>query len=682
MTTHEYTVASASQLTGAKSPPSSPDDDAASIEGFQAMDKANKDKSKLQRRSAVRRSVRFTPSTVNTEEEQGDGFTSSRSASSSSGSSPAPVTSETAPTPTKGKDDSLEFLMPARYSPQPNCSANRDPSPAFSSSGSGKSHVSVPERVKEYEGYLTTPKKHERRIPTTKADLAVDTDVSHKRNSSTASSSSRRKKKGDIYFTPTEVTQSQIFLSSPKPSPTMPDEQTVTSQDKEKGGEVKTPRASLSRPPSAIYVGHGPVDAPTSRAPRRTTDEKLTISPLQLDQLIAALVKSSTVQKHVRKHWWDAEDIPDDQTVVSYTSITTPTLTSASTLYSRPNENFVNEGSFPETQPDIEARDFARIDTSCYENKKLPLPPAAATVPFGGVALTDPKVHGSPIRYISRTYRVGANVVSIGSCSFVNVPYGSDVECALRIEPPSNINKNCKVMLQCVNQVVDRKTGKKTYLLVADVDVTEIFTKAALAELAQLTETPREQIELVASPTSSSAGGIPPPLQSPDIDWTALADELQATAHLADTLDNALRALADLQRETCSMQTLTLLSELDRIRDGHEDFVILKATAHHENGVPSNVRLPWVSRRLYQDWYVKDGAPGASEAARGFQREIVGLVARRAMMTGGGGGEGFHAGVMWEETRLGVRCVPLLSESAEGKADVWVVFIQGESLLV
>lgn len=680
MTTHEYTVASASQLTGAKSLPSSPESDDMDTDRPGARDGVDRGQSMLKRRSAIRRGVRFTPSTKSEEEEDlynnsDDASTQTRiSFETSSSGSILSIPHSVSDTTEERDSHGLEILLPARYSPQQTGSAEREPSPAVSSVSRSLSHVSVPDRVKEYEAQTI---EHRRRIAKDSKEglLPIDTDLpSHKRNASNSSVSSRRgRQEGDIYFTPTEVTRSQIFLSSPKGSPTMPDEadRTFYEEGEEEEGS-HTPRATLSRPPSAIFVGAPPL-SPVPVAPRRLKAQKLTISSKQLNQLVTALVKSRLVQKHVRKHWWESEDIPDDETVVSYTSsVSTPTLTSASTLYSRPNENFVNGQYFPEAgYAGVKARDFATPDSTSHENKELPAPPQNTEIPFGGVALADPTIHGSPIRYISRTYRLGANALSFGSCSFLNVPYGSDVECTLRIEPPSALNKNCKVLLQCVNQVVDRKTGKRSYLLSAEVDVTTTFIAAALAELALSTDLSHDQIEITSSPTSAEQAAFP--LASPDIDWVALADDLQDSAYTTETIDSACtHSFPSLTPSTSSPETLSLLSHLDELKNQHTDFLLLKPVAFHPNGTPSNIRIPWVSQILYRDWYEKEEQYGLSEAAGQFQRGLVEAVAKRAVE-----GREFEEEVSWGEEVLGVRCVPL-SEGVEGRADLWVGFIQGQ----
>lgn len=84
------------------------------------------------------------------------------------------------------------------------------------------------------------------------------------------------------------------------------------------------------------------------------------------------------------------------------------------------------------------------------------------------------------------------------------------------------------------------------------------------------------------------------------------------------------------------------------------------------------MRLPWVSQRLYQDWYEKGDGVGHSAAAREFQEGIVAAVARGAVK-----GEGFTMSVKWDGEGVVVRCVPLSEGRGEGKGDLWACFVRG-----
>lgn len=666
MANRQYTVASTAQLVGTRAEDRYLDD-------IKAMDHADREKSQLKRSMEVKRGANVPPAPLRTDNIQEveitgtDIFTHSRHAFWSS-SSPTTAIPESLPEE-EPQEETLLLLKPVAYTP----SGGEHETDSVRSSSSSDSQTSVKERVKDFEAQICPqgPPHVTSKIakgPTVDAEASIH--IRSPSESSTSSKRRRRRSQGlEIYFTPTDYTKSKIFLSSPQSSPTLPK---GDANEAPNGGEddATTPRASAgtSRPPSEIYVGSRRFGTPATI----TRKEKLRITPEQLDQLVDALAKARMVQKDVRKHWWDFEDIPEDDTMSAFSGASIPTLTSASTLYSQPNAtsamystpnfNFLAEHRSSKERKEVLEVEFARNFPN-HPNAKRPATPIDAL--FGGISLTDTKIHGSPIRFVSKNYRVGANVLAAGSCSFVQVPYGVDVECTLRVEPRSSYSTSCRVMFQCVNQVVDRKTGKRTSLLVADEDVTEDLTKAALAELSMATNRDVPDIDVAASPTALS------PFQSPDIDWAAVADELQATAETAALVETTISLFNELTKETCHMQTNTLLSTLERIKDQHSDFLILRPTAFHENGIPRSMHLPWVSQRLYHDWYETEGSVGHSSAAKDFQEQIVAAVAKHALEA-----EKFTTHVKWEDERLVVQCVPL-SEGAQGRCDVWACFVRG-----
>lgn len=129
----------------------------------------------------------------------------------------------------------------------------------------------------------------------------------------------------------------------------------------------------------------------------------------------------------------------------------------------------------------------------------LPLPPL-----FESIALTDPKVYGQPIRYTSPSFELGTNVLKVGSCTFLNLPYSANVECGLRTESKPSLLGNRKqagnatgvdytnqqVRLQIVQRAVHARTGHPAMLLCAETDVSEGFTSTVRTELAARFEKP------------------------------------------------------------------------------------------------------------------------------------------------------------------------------------------------
>lgn len=113
--------------------------------------------------------------------------------------------------------------------------------------------------------------------------------------------------------------------------------------------------------------------------------------------------------------------------------------------------------------------------------------------PFKRLAITDPNINGQPIRFLSPDFVSGTNSLKIGSCTFLNLAYGVDVECGLRIEPlPSKNSKNKastnttsqEVILQIVQRVVRVKDGASAWLLCSETDVTSSFTADVQVELS------------------------------------------------------------------------------------------------------------------------------------------------------------------------------------------------------
>ncbi|KAF7189036.1 hypothetical protein HII31_09659 [Pseudocercospora fuligena] len=617
----------------------------------QSMEHA-KEGSQARRQSKERKSVRFTPSTNFHDESEPEAPTDTDIFTQSPHASRGSVSSidfadfaESLPKVRVAREASVQLLKPVVYSP-PQDSANLLlPSTTYSASP-----VSVKQRVEEYEALPD-------HITSTQIDLRIDTDdLSHKRSpsgSSTSSGSGRSRQKDDIYFTPVDVTRSQIFLSSPVGSPSASPDSPTLPRETDDDDQCPTPRAprALSRRTSQIYVG--------DVRKLKIKDDALKITPAQLDQLVVALAKSRMLVKHVSGDWWDLDDVPDDESVVSsFSQVSLPTLTSASTLYSRQNENFLSDHRNANgTQSQGSASKVAQQGA------------------FGGVALCDTKVHGTPVRFVSKNYRHGSSILDVGICTYLSVPYGTEVECALSIEAPQGGSPGTRIVLQCKAQVVDRKTGKQVYALMAEEDVTDDFVKAALAELAEATGKAYHDVK-VAGPSQNS------PTESPDIDWVEFADELQAAAETSDLVDETSAIFKKLDSETASMQTLTLMSSLDRIKENYEDFLILRPIAFHDNGLPSSMRLPWVSQRLYTDWYKSkkigdaEVTPGDTQEAQDFQACIVANVAKQGTKA-----KAFNCEAYWgEKSRQYLHCVPLM-ENSEGHCDAWACFVRGEFII-
>ena len=445
----------------------------------------------------------------------------------------------------------------------------------------------------------------------------------------------------EIYFSPMDIGVSTSDLFSPAPSPTQ------TSKLRE--GSIVTPiNTKLDTP------GGGKSE---------TNKEQYTLTEAQMDQLVVAFTRCPLVQRHVHRQWWDWDDMPDNITVSDISTITTPSLTSASTLYSLPNEPFLEEHT-PVIQMYSGFECNSESHTGAQATAELS---ATSNLEYSGVILSDPKIHGSPIRYASKKYQLGTNTLKVGHCSFLNIPYGATAECVLRVEPPSRFNPRCRVVLQVVNQMVERKSGVKGNLVTVEFDMTQSFTEATLVELAAATGTSVNEIEIVSSPQQRESDK-----PEEEVDWIALADELQSRSEVADAIDNAIFAFTRLNDETSSQQTLNLLASLDHIKDQYADFLILRPRDFHDNGMPVAIGVPWISQRLYHRWSEDTRSAQYTDLARDFRVRLVVEVAKQANSQ-----EKIVTELPWGHgMQKVVECVPLFGYG-EGRPEVWVCVLQG-----
>ena len=420
----------------------------------------------------------------------------------------------------------------------------------------------------------------------------------------------------EIYFSPIDVTCSKVELSSPLPSPTV-------------------------TPTQESYN--------TAQAVQKPASAKLRLGPDQLDRLLIALANAPMVQDQVRRQSWD-----DDRSLISSPASKMSLRTALKEV--KPKDSVVSL-----TRKRSSTGPFRQntVPATQETNAKQPL-----QVRLSGIALIEPKINGSPVRFLSKNYLWNTNVLRVGKGMFLNSPYGNDTACRLRIESAATNSTvpHCRVVLQVVAQVLDRKTGKKVHLLVADMDVTESFTKAAFTEFAEQSGIRLEDIEVKATSEDTKSE-----TSSASIDWCELADELEMSCNINNIVDAAVEQLAHLDRETCSTQTLTLMSEIERIKLKHEDFLILRSHAEHENGVPSQMSVPWISQHL--DGISLDSRTISSDSTREFREHLIATVAKQSIQNT----------PFATRLRLGcqeriVRFLPLVESTGE-KNCAWVCFL-------
>ncbi|KAH0360814.1 hypothetical protein KCU65_g9153, partial [Aureobasidium melanogenum] len=210
---------------------------------------------------------------------------------------------------------------------------------------------------------------------------------------------------------------------------------------------------------------------------------------------------------------------------------------------------------------------------------------------FRRLAITDPHINGQPIRFLSQDYVAGANSLQVGSCTFMNLPYGADVECGLRVEPsfPRSVSKTQTVILQIVQRVVRVRDGSSVWLLCSEVDVSSSFTREVRAELA-----------LAASTSSSSRSkGKQKQRNEEDDIWTSLAQQLETDSYAPSTTRlPTLTSKATKTRNSNTAPALSdLLSLLTEVRFLHRQFFILQPKVSKTGDV--SLSIPYLSSSLH-----------------------------------------------------------------------------------
>jgi hypothetical protein len=544
---------------------------------------------------------------------------------------PAAVYTPTTPTAPRAKSENVTLA-----------SANHSTTrvPAIETPRKGKSSPGVEKRISQYYEYITPPIS----LTIGRTDSRRERKASHTPTSSAGS---------EIYFSPIDATRSQVFLSSPQPSPPIsPSDPLIQDDEQAKLGEVVVKKvaeltietAAAKEPEMVEIAGVG----------RSLDGRKVTLTLAHVDRITTALAQAPLVQMRVRGSHLD---------------------------------NLLENMTSP-----------AIDQTSDNDNKPttltgLPTPPpsesdASTTDSIGGIALLETSITGAPITLTS------TDAFTPGKCTHLSLPYGLSTTSTLRIEPAQIANAESKIILQSLFATFDRKThARANFTILAETDVTPSFARAALTELAAAQNLTLDDIE-IRTPTADAA-------YSPEesIDWCAIGQEEEGRSPASDILQETLEAFASsstnnataatFSAETCTMQTLTLLSELARLQTAHATFLVLQPTRFDAKGELAGVKIPLVSRKLQERFEKMGGSTSSSTSTssssaasssghgglkgRLFREAVIAAVAPRL-----GFGEEFETFVALGKGkgRVRARCVPLFG--GEEIVERWGCFLGGE----
>jgi hypothetical protein len=223
---------------------------------------------------------------------------------------------------------------------------------------------------------------------------------------------------------------------------------------------------------------------------------------------------------------------------------------------------------------------------------------------FRCLAITDPHINGQPIHFLSQDFVHGANSLQVGSCTFINLPYGAEVECGLRVEPsfPRSASRIQTVMLQIVQRVVRVRDGSSVWLLCSEVDVSPQFTARVREELA------------AAASTNTSYTGKKQQASIADDIWVSLAQQLRTDSYAPSTTRLPThKATADKSKNTTPVLS-DLLSLLTEVRFLHRQFFILQPKASKTGELGLNI--PYLSSSLHTSLLSLPSKPIAKQTKR------------------------------------------------------------------
>ena len=519
--------------------------------------------------------------------------------------------------------------------------------PVIEAPRKGKKAATVEKRISPYYEYITPP-----------ISLGLGRTGSHRdRKASHTPTSSEG---SDIYFSPIDATRSEVFLSSPQPSPP------ISPSDTLNGNAIRDGRiGEVVRKVATLVIETTPVKQPEmveiAGIGRLLDNRKVTLTLAHVDRITTALALAPLVQKSVCSSYLDntTTKVPDESAETSSPPQSKPT-------------------DLPTPPPS---------ESSAAENNFI-------AEEFGGIALIDTNIEGAPVSLAS------TDAFDTGKCTHLSLPYGLSASSTLRVEPPTSTGGESKIILQSLFTTLDRKTSARALTLVAETDVTTSFARAALAELAHIQHLTLDDLE-IQTPTAAAAATYSP---DESIDWCRLGEESDAaciSSPAADILHESIGAFAALSTETCTMQILTLLSELARLQKGHGTFLVLQPTRYDSHGELAGVKIPLISEALRKRFVLmaKTGSTGsvgrsssssssssspdsfvsaASTSSHGGSR---GRQFREAVIATAASGfaleEEFEKFVLLEggKVKVRARCVPL---SDGRKVEKWVCFLGGE----
>ncbi|QIW97543.1 hypothetical protein AMS68_003061 [Peltaster fructicola] len=347
--------------------------------------------------------------------------------------------------------------------------------------------------------------------------------------------------------------------------------------------------------------------------------EQLTITVEQLDQVISALVRAPLITSSLQNQ---------------HLSFATSQQTSG--IFNLSNKQFITRT----------AQEFAP-DLHLFNGRS------------GGVSMIDTGTADGAVLYTSAI----CDTNSLKSGDRIQIDLPDDLPSAVRLEylPPNSNGMSSKVTLQSIHAVYARRTDSLSHHLSIEEDLTHAFTKAALAELARISSVPVDDIKIVDDVATA--------FNKNSVDWSVIADALLASGESVDLVDQTLMEIRSLDATLCAMQTLTLLSEISRLKSCNRNFLVLQLVRDNESGKVEKTTVPYWSQSIWSSFDARKADVDVLKVAKDFIHSVVKAVYPCPYML-----EEFAISDASGFTKI-FRCLPLYDDGGK-TPKAWAVFIE------
>ena len=427
----------------------------------------------------------------------------------------------------------------------------------------------------------------------------------------------------EIYFSPISLNKTSAKLSAPLLPPTTT--QYVEAED--------------------IWIAAA-ATLPPQEQPFEDCDGKLTLRGRDLDRLIFALANAPIIRNYIQAE----TTVPAYRVTPAY-PLTWP--------LSKQAINRILDAEDLAAEREYCTRLVTPPPSDCTDS---PVDLTGPTRPaFAGLAFTEPAVDAPGLTFWSPRRTPQSEICYTGENHYlqISVNNAAPSDCCLKIKTDAVEpgKPRVKVLMQLATDLLVRKTRERIYTMFTEVDVTKSFRNSAFAELVEQGGCNRSDVVLDVTESDETV------MLSP------VSEHRRPHNNTEKMVDAATELISNLEPENCSMQTLTLMSELARIKRKYQDCVVLRCYDHHENDVPASMSMPWISQHS-EEARSKKGHIISDNNMATFELGMIKIAGSRSISP-----QPFTEEVRMAGETKSVYFVPLVEVASEKTAG-WVCFVR------